>query len=227
MKTMIIVVALTGVLASPAARAQAAAPPVRRDAHIEILQTPSLPPPFPQVPPSFVAADFVLPRTTTDELAEFARSQGGPDAAAWLCDTYATGPVFDPESASLSGLVAAAAAEGSAPAAEALLCPKPRARLRVRATKITNPGCIFFGHCHVVTYWVMSHDVAYADCRSPGEFPPDVDSATCQKALRGRSGRAAALRFFARRAAHRHACLVLRLSGTGALQLYGQTTDCQ
>src|SRR5262249_47477147 len=121
MKTTMVVMALTGVLSSTGP--WAAAPPVGREAHIHILQTPSLPAPIP--PPSFVAADFVLPRATTDELAEFARTQGGADAAAWLCDTYATAPVFDPESASLSGLVATAAAQGRAQAADTLVCPKP------------------------------------------------------------------------------------------------------
>src|SRR5262249_8624360 len=139
----------------------------------------------------------------------------------------AAAPPSDTQSASLSGLVAAAAAQGGAQAADALVCPRPRSRLRERATRITNPGCIFFGDCHVVTYWVMSHDVAYADCPSTGESFREVDSATCEKALRGRSGGAAALRFFARRAARRRACLVVRLAGTGALQLYAQTADCQ
>ena len=227
MKTTVALVALTAVIASTGPRAQADAQPVRREAHIEISRTPSLPPPFPQVPSSFVAANFVLPRATTEELAEYAHAQGGPSAAAWLCDTYAVAPPFDPESASLSGLAAAAAAQGGAQAADALVCPRPRSRLRERTTRITNPGCVFFGDCHVVTYWVMSHDVAYANCPSSGESVRDVDSASCQQALRGRSGGAAALRFFVQRAARRQGCLVLRLSGTGALQLYAQTADCQ
>ena len=144
-------IALTSWIGEPSA--EGASPvrvfePVRREARIEVgvrNNTDSLPPEmrdtlltaFRVTDPrelDYFAADFVLPRATTAELAAFARRASKADAVRWFCQSYATSPDFDPASPSLRGLLVAAAVEGGSRgerAGDALVCPEvdsPRRR---------------------------------------------------------------------------------------------------
>jgi len=212
-------------LAATAARASVPAEPIRRDARIEVERFPVAVPPATTMP--FVFANFVIPSTTTAELAEFARAAGGPAAAAWLCDAYAEAPTFDPEAASLHSLIDTASAvdEIGQHAADALVCPIVRTRLRQTVTKVTD-DCSSFFDCKTVSYTIVSHQLAHAGCTATPAERQAFDGATCRRVLLGSSGRAFALRVFSRRSGRVGGCLELRIDTTGAA-LYARRRACE
>jgi hypothetical protein len=212
-------------LAATAARANVPVEPIRRDARIEVERFPFAVPPA--TTPPFVFASFVIPISTTADLAEFSRTAGGPAAAAWLCDAYADAPAFDPDAASFRGLIEAASAvdDIGRHAADALVCPIVRTRLRQTVTKVTD-DCSSFFDCKTVTYTIVSHQLAHAGCTEGGAERHVFDGATCRRVLLGSSGRAFALRVFSRRAGRVGGCLELRIDATGAA-LYARRRACE
>jgi hypothetical protein len=157
--------------------------PVRRDASVDVIYWSSCVPPH----DAFVSTDLVLPRETTRELADYVRGAGAPTAAEWLCDAY-TGQRSDTaQDGSLHGLIASAVATGdpqAVAAADALVCPDLRKHRRI---------------------------LAYQGCEATAAQRDAFDTASCTHVLRGRSGRASVLKVFAKRAATRDECLVVRL----------------
>jgi len=197
--------------------------PVRRDARIELrVSSPT---------PAFVSADFVIPRATTRELAEYAKTAGARAAVQWLCDAYAVPPATDPDAASLRQLVDVAAATiAGSPAADALVCPRINRHVHVTKRKITNIFACIFGDCDdgVVTYRAMSHILAYPGCVSTAPDRAAFDTAQCSRALLGRSRRATTFRFFTRRAAMKNGCLQITLAGQRpSVRLYDRTFGCE
>ena len=210
--------------AAPAGSRTAPVEPVRRDARIEIRRSVAVP--ELSLPSVFISAGLIVPRETTRELAAYARGNG-PMAAKWLCDNYADASGSGPGAADLRLLIEQAAPEGefAAQASDALVCPRVRQRVREVRSKLVNPGCLFdiFGseECHWVRYSFMSHELAYPGCAATEEQRQAFGSAVCQTVLLGRSGRATAFKYFTRRAARTHACLVVSLSAvpTPSVQL--------
>ncbi len=195
--------------------------PVRRPALIGPRVSPAAPDGF----------DFVIPRATTSELAEYAQKAGARAAVKWFCDAYAVESPSNPDDPSLRQLVTGAAltSEAGAAAADALVCPRIRRHLRETRMKTRRPLFCIYGDCDkTVRYRVMSHVLAHRGCESTDAGRAAFDAEHCTKVFLGRSRRATAFRFFTRRAARNNGCLQITLAlEKPSVQLYDGINGCE
>jgi hypothetical protein len=229
-RAIAIAIALLSMWGDRGAHAKQPVEPVRRDARTVVTKnvTVAFDPSGPSLVEQFGSAKLVLPRSTTRELARFARATDAPTAARWLCDAYASPPSSDPDASSLRSLVAEAAAVDAvgASATGAYVCPTLPRHVRITRTRVTNFPCLF--GCDTDSYTVVSHILAVPSCQATDEQRQAIDAATCSTVLLGSSGRATALRIFLRRTRRRHACLQLSIDAAPkfSFQIRSTSENC-
>ena len=164
----------------------------------------------------YFAADLILPRATTDELARYARHAGRRAGARWFCAAYAAAPADAPTSASLRTLLVRAAAEGGtegARAGDALVCPRHAPR------RGAGSGGDDYGFFDWFVRWLSrgarlllaavgeeGHRISTSACAATDGMRAGFDQTACEDVLRGRVFAVAVAR-----AARRGACLRLRV----------------
>jgi hypothetical protein len=146
-RALAMIVGLEIGFAAAAARSAVPFEPVRRDATLGF-----------QGGDASVFGALTIPKATTRELAEYARSAGGAAAAKWFCSAYAGHSDDAPEAGTLHALIRRAAADGDAGkvAADSLVCPRVRRRARQRV-EILNIGSCIVDECEHTWRRVVSH----------------------------------------------------------------------